>query len=55
MPITRRHLAGAGAFIAAMAAGPAAMAQSADEGAVAQAVEKLRPRCSPPTGASSAR
>ena len=42
MPFTRRHLAGAGTFIAALAARPAAMAQSADEAAVAQAVERLR-------------
>ncbi len=43
MPITRRRLATAGAFAAvAMAATPAAMAQSGEEAAVAEAIEKLR-------------
>jgi ketosteroid isomerase-like protein len=43
MPSTRRHLAAAAAFVAAVAAmGPAALAQSADGAAVARAVEELR-------------
>jgi hypothetical protein len=42
MPFTRRRFAAAVAFAAAMAASPALMAQSAEEAAVAQAVEKLR-------------
>lgn len=42
MPITRRGLAAAGACAAALAAGPAALAQPGEEAAVAQAVEKLR-------------
>ena len=42
MPVTRRGLAAAGASAAALAASPAAMAQSGEEAAVAQAVEKLR-------------
>ena len=43
MPITRRRLATAGAFAAvAMAATPVAMAQSGEEAAVAEAIEKLR-------------
>ena len=42
MLITRRYLAVAGAFAATMAASPAAMAQSGEEAAVAQAVERLR-------------
>ena len=42
MPTTRRHLAGGVAAAAALAAGRAATAQSSDEAAVAQAVEKLR-------------
>ncbi len=42
MPITRRGLAAAGASAAALAASPAAMAQSGEEAAVAQAVERLR-------------
>ena len=42
MPVTRRGLAAAASCGAALAAGPAAMAQSGDEAAVAQAVERLR-------------
>ena len=42
MPINRRRLAAAGAFAVAMAATPAAMAQSGEEAAVAEAIEKLR-------------
>ena len=42
MPITRRGLAAAGACAAALAAGPGALAQSGEEAAVAQAVERLR-------------
>ncbi len=42
MPVTRRGLAAAGASAAALATSPAAMAQSGEEAAVAQAVEKLR-------------
>jgi ketosteroid isomerase-like protein len=42
MPVTRRGIAAAGASAAALAASPAAMAQSGEEAAVAQAVEKLR-------------
>jgi ketosteroid isomerase-like protein len=42
MSLTRRRFATAVAFAAAMAASPALMAQSAEEAAVAQAVEKLR-------------
>ena len=42
MPITRRGLAAAGACAAALAAGPTALAQSGEEAAVAQAVERLR-------------
>jgi ketosteroid isomerase-like protein len=42
MPLTRRHLAAAAVFTAIVAAGPAAVAQPAEEAAVAQAVEKLR-------------
>lgn len=42
MPSTRRHLAGAMAFAAVVAAGPAVVAQPAEEAAVTQAVERLR-------------
>jgi ketosteroid isomerase-like protein len=42
MPVTRRGLAAAGVSAAALAASPAAMAQSGEEAAVAQAVERLR-------------
>ena len=42
MPTTRRHLAGGVAAAAALAAGRAARAQSSDEAAVTQAVERLR-------------
>jgi ketosteroid isomerase-like protein len=42
MPVTRRGLAAAGISAAALAAGPAAMAQPGEEAAVAQAVERLR-------------
>src|SRR4051812_610364 len=42
MPMIRRHLAGTAAFAAIVAAGATALAQPADEAAVAQAVEKLR-------------
>ena len=42
MPVTRRGLAAAGISAAALAASPGAMAQPAEEAAVAQAVEKLR-------------
>ncbi len=42
MPVTRRGLAAAGASAAALAASPAAMAQSGEEAAVVEAVEKLR-------------
>lgn len=42
MPFTRRHLAAATAFAAVAAAGPAALAQPAEEAAVTEAVEKLR-------------
>jgi hypothetical protein len=42
MPSTRRHLAGAAAFAAVIAAGSAAVAQPAEEATVTQAVEKLR-------------
>ena len=42
MPMNRRHFAGTAAFAAIVAAVPAALAQSADDAAVTQAVEKLR-------------
>jgi len=42
MPVTRRGLAAAGISAAALAASPGAMAQPAEEAAVAQAVERLR-------------
>ena len=42
MRVTRRGFAAAGASAAALAASPAAMAQSGEEAAVAQAVERLR-------------
>ena len=42
MPMNRRHFAGTAAFAAIVAAVPVALAQPADDAAVAQAVEKLR-------------
>ncbi len=42
MRVTRRGIAAAGISAAALAASPGATAQSSDEAAVAQAVEKLR-------------
>ncbi len=42
MPVTRRGFAAAGISAAALAANPVAVAQSGEEAAVAQAVERLR-------------
>ena len=42
MPVMRRGLAAAGISAAALAASPGALAQSGEEAAVAQAVERLR-------------